>query len=63
MAPMMKHAKTRKGKKYLENRQPKFFENDKQVLIAKGGKCSEMVSLALAELYALKKPLAQQLKR
>lgn len=63
MAPMMKHAKTRKGKKFLENRQPKFVENDKQALIAKGGKCSEVVSQALAELYALKKPLAQQLKQ
>ena len=63
MAPVMKHAKTRKGKKYLENRQPKFIENDKQVLIAKGGKCSEAVSQALTELYALKKPLARQLKQ
>jgi len=63
MAPVMKHAKTRKGKKFLENRQPKFVENDKQALIAKGGKCSEVVSQALAELYALKKPLAQQLKQ
>ncbi|KAI1726257.1 brix domain-containing protein [Ditylenchus destructor] len=55
--------KTRRGKKVLESRDPKVVENDKTALIVKGGKTSEDVSQALAALYALKKPLALQLKR
>ncbi len=63
MAPTLKRAKTQRGKRFLEQRQSKVVENDKQALIARGGKCSELVSKALSDLYALKKPLAQQLKR
>lgn len=56
-------AKTRRGKRFLENRQPKVIENDKMALIIKGGKTNEKVTSALADLYALKKPLALHLKR
>uniref|UniRef100_A0A914D153 Ribosome production factor 2 homolog n=1 Tax=Acrobeloides nanus TaxID=290746 RepID=A0A914D153_9BILA len=56
-------AKTRRGKKFLENRAPKIIENDKQAIIVKGGKTSETVTNVLKELYQLKKPLATHLKR
>uniref|UniRef100_A0A915CN80 Ribosome production factor 2 homolog n=1 Tax=Ditylenchus dipsaci TaxID=166011 RepID=A0A915CN80_9BILA len=55
--------KTRQGKKFLQNRASKTTENDKHTIIVKGGKTSEVVSGALSALYALKKPLAEQLKR
>uniref|UniRef100_A0A183E2E1 Ribosome production factor 2 homolog n=1 Tax=Gongylonema pulchrum TaxID=637853 RepID=A0A183E2E1_9BILA len=56
-------AKTRRGKRFLESRQPKIVENDKNAVIVKGGKTNQTVSSALADLYALKKPLALHLKR
>lgn len=56
-------AKTRRGKMFLQDRAPKVIENDKNTLIVKGGKTSELVSKALIELYQLKKPLAQNMKR
>jgi ribosome production factor 2 len=55
--------KTRRGKKFLENRGSKIVENDKVALIVKGGKTTEIVSEVLTALYVLKKPLAEQLKR
>lgn len=56
-------AQTRRGKKFLENRASKIVENDKQAIIVKGGKTSELVTNVLMELYQLKKPLANYLKR
>lgn len=58
-----RRAKTRRGKRFLENRQPKVIENDKTAIIVKGGKTSQTVTDALADLYALKKPLAMRMKR
>ncbi|MCP9264262.1 Ribosome production factor 2-like [Dirofilaria immitis] len=55
--------KTRRGKRFLENRQPKIIENDKTAIIVKGGKTNQTVTDALADLYALKKPLAMRMKR
>jgi ribosome production factor 2 len=55
--------KTRKGKKYLENRAPKIHENDKRCLAIHGGKTSPTVNAVLEYLYLLKKPLSQHLKR
>ncbi|KAH7728754.1 brix domain-containing protein 1 [Aphelenchoides avenae] len=55
--------KTRRGKKFLDNRLPKITENDKTALIVKGGKTSQTVTSVLHELHALKKPLAEHLKR
>uniref|UniRef100_A0A915Q3G4 Ribosome production factor 2 homolog n=1 Tax=Setaria digitata TaxID=48799 RepID=A0A915Q3G4_9BILA len=59
----LRKAKTRRGKRFLEKRQPKVIENDKTALIVKGGKTSQTVTDALADLYALKKPLAMRMKR
>ena len=36
--------KTRKGKKILENKQPKIVENDKKSIFIRGGKTSNNVS-------------------
>lgn len=47
----------------MENRQPKVVENDKTAIIVKGGKTNQTVTDALADLYALKKPLAMRMKR
>lgn len=55
--------KTRRGKKFLENRDPKFIENDKNSFILKGGKTNQLISDVLHEIYSLKKPLAELLKR
>ncbi|VDK84263.1 unnamed protein product [Litomosoides sigmodontis] len=59
----LRRAKTRRGKRFLENRQSKVVENDKTAIIVKGGKTSQTVTDALADLYALKKPLAMRMKR
>lgn len=56
-------AKTRRGKRFLENRQSKVVENDKTAIIVKGGKTNQTVTDVLADLYALKKPLALRMKR
>lgn len=63
MALRISKAKTRRGRRFLDNREPKVVENDKMALIIKGGRTTEVVSSVLADIYALKKPLAQQLKR
>ncbi|KAK6731001.1 hypothetical protein RB195_007458 [Necator americanus] len=55
--------KTRKGKRVLEDRAPKTVENDKTALIIKGSKTSQTVTDALMDIYMLKKPLVQQLKK
>eukprot|EP00164_Ancoracysta_twista_P002372 GFYU01003142.1.p1 GENE.GFYU01003142.1~~GFYU01003142.1.p1 ORF type:complete len:304 (-),score=88.45 GFYU01003142.1:55-966(-) len=56
-------AKTRRGKKFLENRAPKVVENPKSALILKGANTSEVVTAALKDLYLLKKPLAVKFQR
>ncbi|KAL3080328.1 hypothetical protein niasHS_012433 [Heterodera schachtii] len=55
--------KTRRGKKFLEDRAPKLVENDKVTLFVKGKKCSVMLNKILGEFYQLKKPLANRLQR
>lgn len=55
--------KTRKGKRVLDDRAPKTIENDKKALIVKGSKTSQTVVDAMLDIYMLKKPLAQQLKK
>ncbi|CAD5206570.1 unnamed protein product [Bursaphelenchus okinawaensis] len=62
MAPIFNKAKTRKGKKFLENRAPKVTENDKNALLVKGGKTNETLQNFLNDVYALKKPLVEKLK-
>ncbi|CAI4226516.1 unnamed protein product [Auanema sp. JU1783] len=55
--------KTRRGKRYLEEKAPKTIENDKKAIFVKGGKTSQSVSDVLIDLYNLKKPLALNMKR
>ncbi|KHJ74735.1 hypothetical protein OESDEN_25650 [Oesophagostomum dentatum] len=55
--------KTKKGKRILDNRAPKTVENDKTALFIKGSKTNQTVTDAMMDIYILKKPLVQQLKR
>nr|XP_022292719.1 ribosome production factor 2 homolog [Crassostrea virginica] len=55
--------KTQQGKRFLEKREPKLIENDKQAMFIKGGNTSIVVSQALRELYVLKKHNAISYKR
>ena len=45
--------KTRKGRRYLEERSPKVVENTKRVMLIKGGQTSEVVSQALRDLVSV----------
>uniref|UniRef100_A0A0N5ARI4 Ribosome production factor 2 homolog n=1 Tax=Syphacia muris TaxID=451379 RepID=A0A0N5ARI4_9BILA len=63
MTSLVRKPKTRRGKRFLQNREPHIIENDKNALIIKGGKTTEIVTNILTDIFALKKPLAQQLKR
>jgi ribosome production factor 2 len=58
-----KSAKTRRGKKYYEERAPKVTENDKAALLFKGGKTTEILTKFLGDIYQLKKPLVEKLKQ
>ncbi|KAL6732414.1 hypothetical protein Aduo_003176 [Ancylostoma duodenale] len=55
--------KTKKGKRILDDRAPKTVENDKTALFIKGSKTNQTVTDAMMDIYVLKKPLVQQLKR
>ncbi|KAH3735912.1 ribosome production factor 2 homolog [Dreissena polymorpha] len=55
--------KTQRGKRFLESREPKIFENCKQCMFVKGGNTSQTVSQLLKELYTLKKGNAIMYKR
>jgi len=50
--------KTQRGKRVLESREPKIYENTKTALFFKGGNTSQTVSHALKEIHTLKKPHA-----
>ncbi len=50
-------AKTRKGKKALEEKDSKWIENGKQVVFLKASKTSQIIVDCMAELYALKMPM------
>jgi ribosome production factor 2 len=63
MQSIFKKAKTRRGKKFLEDRQPKITENDKAALLVKGGRTSEKLIQFLADIYQIKKPLVEKLKQ
>ncbi|XP_062857828.1 ribosome production factor 2 homolog [Trichomycterus rosablanca] len=55
--------KTRRSKRFLQNKEPKLTENVKNTMIMKGGNSSETVTQALKDLYALKKPNAVLYKK
>uniref|UniRef100_A0A8C7MC85 Ribosome production factor 2 homolog n=1 Tax=Oncorhynchus kisutch TaxID=8019 RepID=A0A8C7MC85_ONCKI len=48
--------KTKRAKRFLDNRAPKLTENVKNAMIMKGGNTSMTVTQALKDIYALKKP-------
>uniref|UniRef100_A0A224XGQ7 Ribosome production factor 2 homolog n=1 Tax=Panstrongylus lignarius TaxID=156445 RepID=A0A224XGQ7_9HEMI len=57
----IKKPTTRKGKKFLLNRESKVIENTKQSLFLRGRKGNEILTSCLRDLYRLKKPDALML--
>lgn len=55
--------KTKRAKRFLENRAPKLTENVKSAMIMKGGNANQIVAQALKDIYALKKPNAVLYKK
>uniref|UniRef100_A0A4W5MZL3 Ribosome production factor 2 homolog n=1 Tax=Hucho hucho TaxID=62062 RepID=A0A4W5MZL3_9TELE len=51
--------KTKRAKRFLDNRAPKLTENVKNAMIMKGGNTSMTVTQALKDIYSLKKPSAE----
>ena len=47
-------AKTHKGRKILEAKAPKIFENPKTSIFIKGNKSSEVINMLLKELHLLR---------
>jgi len=60
---MASKPKTQRGKRFLTNRESKIEENTKQVMFVQGGKTSEIVTQALRDIGALKKPNSHMFKR
>jgi len=50
--------KSKKTKRFLENRAPKAIENTKSTVLVRGKKCSHMVQRCFKDLHQLKKPLS-----
>ena len=59
----VKRAKTARGRRALQKREPKIVENPRTALLARGQKSSALVNAALTDLYMLKKPHAVHFKR
>uniref|UniRef100_A0A182MK37 Ribosome production factor 2 homolog n=1 Tax=Anopheles culicifacies TaxID=139723 RepID=A0A182MK37_9DIPT len=59
----IKKPSTRRGKKALEEREPKTIENLKKTLIMEGRKCSNDIRQALRDLNLLKKPNSRMMRR
>jgi hypothetical protein len=59
----VKAAKTARGRRVLQKREPKLIENARNTLIARGQKTSALVNAALTDLYMLKKPHSVHFKR
>lgn len=52
-----------RAKRALEQREPKAAENPKRCLFLRGSSCSQTVQDALADLYALRQPLAKKFSK
>lgn len=63
VVPKIVPPKTNKGKRALEKREPKVFENPKVAMLIKGGNTSQTVTEALKDVGILKKPHAITYKR
>ncbi len=50
---LFRKAKTKRGKRFLENREPKVIENVKKAMFIKGGKTNECVTKALKNFVSL----------
>eukprot|EP01015_Nassula_variabilis_P019404 TRINITY_DN3276_c0_g1_i1.p1 TRINITY_DN3276_c0_g1~~TRINITY_DN3276_c0_g1_i1.p1 ORF type:complete len:341 (+),score=62.78 TRINITY_DN3276_c0_g1_i1:66-1088(+) len=59
----IKKAKTHKGKKYLESKEPHLVEKEKKTLFVKGKKTNETVSGFMQDIYVLKKQNSVMLNR
>lgn len=55
--------KSRAGKKYLQNREAKLVENDKQILFMFGTPCSSVIKSIFGDLAAITKPHSKKLDR
>ncbi|XP_078131421.1 ribosome production factor 2 homolog [Sander vitreus] len=55
--------KTKRSKRFLENRAPKLAEDVKTAMIMKGGNTNQTVTKALKDIYSLKKPNAVLYKK
>ena len=58
-----KVAKTKRGARILKSREPLLVENDKKVLIIKGGRTSQVINNALKDITSLTKPLCKTYSR
>ncbi|KJE93457.1 brix domain-containing protein 1 [Capsaspora owczarzaki ATCC 30864] len=59
----VRKAKTRRGKRILEDRAPKIEENPKSSLFVRGGNTSEVITNCLREFSLLRKPHTINLRR
>ena len=50
----IKKAKSHKGRKLLENREPKIIENPKTAIFVKGNKTSNVINQVMKELHILR---------
>uniref|UniRef100_A0A8C0LXZ8 Uncharacterized protein n=1 Tax=Canis lupus familiaris TaxID=9615 RepID=A0A8C0LXZ8_CANLF len=50
-------AKMKRGKRFLEKREPKLSENIKNAMLMYRGNVNSMVTQVLKDVYALEKPI------
>ncbi|XP_034756918.1 ribosome production factor 2 homolog [Etheostoma cragini] len=55
--------KTKRSKRFLDNRAPKLVEDVKSAMIMKGGNTNQTIAQALKDIYSLKKPNAVLYKK
>lgn len=56
MSSRVNKPKTQQGKRFLLNREAKVKENTKKVMLIRGGKTSEIVTQAMRDIHAMKRP-------
>lgn len=57
LASAMSKPKTKRGKRFLENRAPKVHENAKNLIVLRGSKTTQGVSMLLEDMVNMRKPL------
>jgi ribosome production factor 2 len=63
VSPRVDKPKTKRGKRFLEGREPLVVENVKKAMFIKGGRTNEAVTTALKQFYMLKKPFSLLLSK